>query len=147
MKQVIFLRHAQSLGNIGQIILNPPLSNKGIKQSSKLYGYYEVVIVSELRRTKETLDNSNIEYEHLIFSPLVNEVKMGHITECVSLIDCYRESVEEVNTRIELFTKLLNDIWDHFDTILVISHAEFIKRFTKSYNYLNNAESIAFEVV
>lgn len=147
MKQVIFLRHAQSLGNLGHIILNPPLSEKGIEQASKLYGYYDVVIVSELRRTKETLDNSSIKYEHLIISPLINEVKMGYITECVSLSDCYIESMENVDNRIELFIKLLNDIWDNFDNILVISHAEFIKRFTKSYNYLNNAESIAFEVV
>jgi broad specificity phosphatase PhoE len=147
MKQVIFLRHAQSFGNVGQNILNPSLTQKGIEQSSKLYGYYDVVILSELKRTRETLENSNIKYEHLIVSPLVNEVKLGNITECVSLNDCKKETDEDVVERIKLFSKLLNDIWDHYNSILVISHAEFIKRFTKSYNYLNNAESVAFEVI
>lgn len=52
---VYFLRHVQSQANIGNNSVDSPLSDLGIQQSKQLTGYYDLIICSPLRRTKETL--------------------------------------------------------------------------------------------
>lgn len=151
MKTVTFLRHAQSLGNLGYITIDPPLSRLGIYQASKLYGHYDLIILSELRRTHQTLENSNITSNHIIISPLVNEIIYGHVTECTNYHvisgKCIKETDEELADRTQKFEMLLDKFWDNYNNILVISHSGFIRAFTRDSKYLNNAESITFETV
>jgi|SRR6185437_1332200 len=67
MVEVYFTRHAESLANTGIRNVDAPLSNTGIEQAKKLSGYFDYIISSPLRRCKETLHYSTIDYKRLIF--------------------------------------------------------------------------------
>ncbi len=60
MPSVILMRHGQSEANATENhdIYDPGITELGRKQAAQIQGHFNLVIISTLRRTKETLENS-----------------------------------------------------------------------------------------
>jgi hypothetical protein len=83
--EIYFLRHAQSLANIGHHhCLDAPLSDEGIEQAKKVEGCFDLVLCSPLRRTKETLHYSKIKYGELIIADNAREY-IQNLSSCLPL--------------------------------------------------------------
>ncbi len=59
---VTLLRHAESEFNTGQNTdeLDVGITERGKKQAAGITGHYDLVVCSTLRRTKQTLDHSQV---------------------------------------------------------------------------------------
>jgi len=143
-----FMRHAQSLANIGQNTLNSPLSPEGILQASKLVGNVDIVILSGLKRTRQTLEYSNIVYNNTMVVPLCNEIKSGSISDVIEndteLEETYFSALSR-KTNFKIFLKNLALTMLEKDkdvNILIISHSEFIRFLLDMDRYLYNCEFV-----
>jgi len=141
VKQIFLLRHCISNANLGIKEFNANLAESGIEQAKNLVGNVDLVIISELNRTRQTLEYSNIKYNVLFVSYLCNEIKQGEIENCVNFSDTLIiETMHDVEKRIIEFKKLLLELNEKYQKILVISHAGFLRLFLNSNSYLHNAE-------
>lgn len=133
MVDIIFLRHAQTLANIGIFSSNSPLSAKGIQQANTLNGTFDLVIISELYRTWQTLTNSFICYQYIIQTPLCNELS-------------YDKQKNEKN--IDLFKKFLKNLvnTNKYKKILVITHSKFIQSFLGINTKPNNCQNYLISI-
>ncbi len=149
---ITFMRHAQSNFNIGIRELDANLSDEGKRQASTLKGEYDIVICSNLKRSKQTLDNSGIKYKNVIISELCREQKGGSICDYIEGEDIKKiETEEELNNRIELFKKELKNIYDASEPIkenriLVISHACFMIKLFNLRRCMYNCESLSYDL-
>lgn len=128
-----FLRHAQSLANIGNETIDSPLSSLGIQQSKQLTGYYDLVICSPLRRTKETLHYSNIVYDKLVINYNIREMVQNFTSSLI--LEQRNNFIPETETsfwkRANKFTEELQNYCRDLSKnkenskILIISHGFF----------------------
>ena len=138
--KVNILRHAQSLFN--KYLTSEKdcdLSPEGIFQADSLEGYYDVIILSCLRRTHQTLLYSNIRGRKILVTDLCREKRSDICDFLHGEDESQKESVEEVKTRIELFKEYLRREIKDGEKALIISHADFILNATGG-SYPENAE-------
>lgn len=136
---VTFIRHAQSTWNAyGDRSRNVGLSEHGIKQANNLDGEYDLVILSNLRRTKETLENSNIKYKTLYITPLCREILSGTEGDYLEDEEIYFESDYQIQNRIYNLYSYLLDCKKQHKNICVITHYCFFNRIFN--RILNNCE-------
>lgn len=122
--KIFFTRHGQSLGNIGIESINSPLSELGREQSSKLSGHYDCVVISPLRRCRETLMNSKITYDDLHISYNFRERIFG--PSCMlTQEDKETESDSDFFIRVNAFHMELETLCMEYKNILLIGHAYF----------------------
>ena len=103
--EIYFLRHALSKANqSNKNYVDVPLSSEGIEQAKKLYGHFDLVFCSPLRRTKETLHYSNITYDNLIIEHNIREMVQDK-TSCL-LLENYKgeENINNFWRRTSQFT-------------------------------------------
>jgi broad specificity phosphatase PhoE len=129
--KVHMLRHAQSEANIGIEKLDPHITDEGKRQASKMYGEYDLVIISPLIRTLQTLLHSNIKYEHIFVTELCREVRDGAPSNHILDEDYRPESYETFRDRVNDFRKLIRKKAEKHQRILVITHGVFMCHFAQ----------------
>ena len=134
---ISFMRHAMR-GNESRDV---GLVSEGIAQASKLEGEYDTVIISPLRRCRETLDHSKIKYKTLVITPLCRELRNGNIIDYMENEEIVTETMPSFSERLLQFKELLKFYKDK--KILVISHCVFIAYFTGMNRILNNCEIVS----
>lgn len=132
--QIDFVRHAQSLANIGNSnIIDSPLSETGVEQAKKLKGHYDLIICSPLRRTKETLHYSKISYDDIIINYNIREMVQNKSSMLIleQRKKFKPETISNFWQRANIFTQelqkyclKLSKIKDN-PKILIISHGYF----------------------
>lgn len=128
-----FARHAQSTFNRnGGNELNSDITSEGKTQSKSLNQSYDLVIISNLLRTRRTLDCSNVKYKTVIVSDLCREKKESNC-DFLPGEDMIRESHEDFLKRIEKFREEVKNYSKEYDRILIISHYTFGIYFTGYY--------------
>lgn len=129
MSHFFVLRHAESTSNNGEIDCKDPLLSKnGINQCKQINGFYDLIIMSPLRRTQETLKYSNITYKNMIITDLCRE-RIFHIRDLkIKENDSEKnESDLEYNNRVNEFKNFLLSIKKDniYEKILIVSHSYF----------------------
>ena len=123
-----FLRHAQSMENTGQHLLDSPLSPKGVEQAKLATGHFDLVICSPMRRTKETLHYSSITYDELIINHNIREYIQGK-PSMMPLETLEHENINDFWKRAYKFTQELESYCKKYQhkkaKILIISHGFF----------------------
>lgn len=145
--KVTFLRHAESIFNANLISEKDcSLTQKGIEQASALEEEFDVVICSIMKRTCETLEKSRIKYGKLIFTDLCRE-KRSDICDYLSYEDEIKETDEELEKRIERFIHFLKSQVSPYQSVLVVSHGDFIHAIGgRTKPYPQNAEMQKFDL-
>lgn len=137
--ELYFTRHAESLENIGIETVDSPLSIEGRRQAARLTGWYDLVIVSPLRRALETLHYSKITYTRLQICETFRERRWSEASEKL-LEDPVKETMEEFAERIERFDKWFRETLKSYNCmeeddilrILLIGHGLFFHLWNKS---------------
>lgn len=126
MGKIVFLRHAESMWNSCRAPgVDSPLSETGRQQAAAVTGDFDTVIVSPLRRTRDTLTASKITYRRFLVSPCVREV----VTDPGDTLDgeTYQtEMINQVHDRIREFRALINALEKTDGRTLVVSHHDFL---------------------
>jgi broad specificity phosphatase PhoE len=132
------IRHAQSLFNAqGLMVHDVALSPDGHQQAQKVNGHVDLVIISPLRRTHQTLSSSQITYDRLIVSDLCREFRNGSITDILEGETQLIETLEDAQSRIEQFKTFLQECAKKYKHICVISHHGFLCVLTGRENIAN----------
>lgn len=140
--KVSFLRHAESIFNAEKTSEKDcDLSEKGKMQAAALKGTFDVVICSIMKRTQQTFSLGSFEYGKLIYTDLCRE-KKSDICDFLPFEDeSQKESSEELAQRITRFTYFLKSQVSSYQSVLVVSHGDFIHAIGKeSQPYPTNAE-------
>ncbi len=126
---ITIIRHAQSLANVhGESAgRNPELTAHGHHQSSQLQGQYDLVIISPLRRTHQTLASSKIQFDKLIILDECREIRQLNLGDYLDDEIFVDESITNLSHRSNLFLQKLREYQKQYHNILVISHYCFIK--------------------
>ena len=125
--EIYFLRHAESLANLGNILIDSPLSENGIKQSKQVEGHFDVIFCSPLRRTLETLHYSRLTYDNLVIEHDIREM-VQDISSCLLLEQREKflpETLDSFWKRANRFTQTLEKKSEESNKILIISHGFF----------------------
>lgn len=168
---IVFIRHATSTYNeSGDESPNVPLSENGKQQAkTKLIGKVNLVLCSTMKRARQTLDESSIEYEEVIFTDLAREWRGGHAPDyyagegrvqtvsvpaveggaagatTTTAIVYPRETREEFISRVKTLLAMIKDLSRHYERIAVISHAGVI---TSIFNKpVDNCEVLALNLI
>ncbi len=74
MPVITLVRHAQSEAQAkqNQDMYDPGITNLGKEQASNVEGHFDLVIISTLKRTKETLEHSKVKTDILFNLLLFN---------------------------------------------------------------------------
>jgi len=123
-KKLHFIRHGESYGNIGKDMIDSPLTDKGIEQAKLLNGHYDCVVVSPLRRAKETLHYSSITYDDVITNNNFRERIIG-MTDRLLLEYEEIETDKQFFDRVNKFHIELELLCEKYDNMLLIGHAYF----------------------
>ena len=144
MTNIKFIRHAESTYNAKQeFVKDPPLSSLGKKQAAKIFGHYDVIIISNLKRSLQTLNYSNITYDIIVTDEDCREIRNGAICDYLENEKIINESQSNINKRIIRFTQTVNKlITKGVEDILIISHGAFIVEFLQLKKELDNCEII-----
>lgn len=130
-KTIRVYRHAYSEHNAGTSNdRDNKLHADGIKQCNYLTGNYDLVICSTLRRTKQTLQYSNIEYKNLLLSEDIREVKDGNPDNYLIYEEIKKESNDEYIIRLKRFNSMVVDMLKIYDSICVITHGCVLQKLT-----------------
>jgi broad specificity phosphatase PhoE len=146
--RVHFLRHAESIFNRDLISEKDcDLTEKGRQQASQVEGDYDIVICSTMKRACQTLENSKLTYGRLLFTDLCRE-KRADICDFLPHEDeTKKETEEELQERIRSFLYFLKSQVSPFQTVLVVSHGDFIHTLgKKEQSYPQNAEIQMHEI-
>ena len=140
--EVSFLRHAQSIFNRDLTSEKDcSLTDLGIEQASKIKGTYDVIICSIMKRTKETLQYSQLNSKKLLFTDLCREIRRDICDFLEEEDETKQESEEEALKRIQKFKEFVREKTEKEDKLLVICHGDFIHLLGKKrYPYPKNAE-------
>lgn len=141
---IYVVRHGQSDRNVygHSDVCDIGLNKMGIEQASHLEGYFDVIICSNLRRAKQTLQFSKLKYGRIQPSEMCREQRkeISDLLEGESLSDLY-ESSERLKQRANEFKKLLR-LYPKSKRILIISHYHFLNALTG--HKLENAQIIGY---
>ncbi len=121
MSQVFVLRHAESEANAGLHVIDARLTNVGRAQAAKVGGHYNLVICSVMRRAKETLENSRITFDKVVYSTEAREMK-NHIGDFLPGESRTPESVGELLDRLDNLVAQIYKYSKEYDKILIVSH-------------------------
>jgi broad specificity phosphatase PhoE len=122
---ITWLRHCESEFNHDptSLAIDCPLTYEGLRHAATLSGHYELVVVSPLLRTRQTLEASRITYDRLEVSALVRE----HRVDPCDFMEDELQVVESEDELMDRGTLFLNDLRTRQEeTVLVVSHCEFI---------------------
>jgi broad specificity phosphatase PhoE len=123
--RVTFLRHTESEFNSdpSSTTRDCPLTEFGRQQAAALTGHYPLVLVSPLLRAQQTLQHSRITFDRAEVSHLVREHR---VDACDFLVgeELLVETDEELMHRGDQLLRRLRHL--PYDSVLVISHCEFI---------------------
>jgi broad specificity phosphatase PhoE len=146
--KVHFLRHAESIFNKYLVSEKDcDLTETGKMQASQLEGEYDVVFCSIMRRTQQTLTLSKINYSQLIGTDLCRE-KRSDICDFLGYEnETMKETDDDLEKRIQTFLYFLKSQVSPYQTVLVVSHGDFIHTLgKKSQPYPKNAEIQVHEI-
>lgn len=146
--KVHFLRHAESIFNKYLTSeKNCDLTEEGKLQASKLDDEYDIVFCSIMRRTQQTLALSKIKYSHLIGTDLCREKRTDICDFLPHEDETLKESDEDLEKRIKTFIYFLRSQVSPSQSILVVSHGDFMHTLgKKSQPYPKNAEIQVFNI-
>ena len=146
--KVDFLRHAESIFNANLTSEKDcDLTQKGYEQASKVEGEYDIVICSIMKRTQLTLEKSKIKYGRVIYTDLCRENRQDICDFLPHEDETIRETEEQLQYRIKSFTYFLKSQVSSYQTVLVVSHGDFIHTIGKKEKpYPKNAEIQTFDV-
>jgi len=140
--KVAFLRHAESIFN--KYLTSEKdceLTEDGKEQAAKVDGQYDIVFCSIMKRTCQTLDYSDLQYGRLIFTDLCREKKTTICDYLPYEDETVVDTDEQLEKQIRSFLYFLKSQVSPYQTVLVISHGDFIHAIgKKSQPYPNNAE-------
>lgn len=141
--KVTFLRHAESVFNVFlHSEMDCDLSLRGIQQARSLEGEYDVIFISCLRRTHQTLLYSHLTAKRIVMTPLCREQRKDICDYMPGEDDGIKESEEELALRIDSFKDFLRRECKPGERVLVISHGDFIDCATGRQKYPANAEFV-----
>lgn len=131
MYKIAFVRHAESTFNsVGDTSPNVPITENGKLSSKSIMGHVDLVICSNMKRARQTLDESKIEYKRVIFTDLCREILDGNKSNLYSSSeDNIVETEEQLQERIRKFKELIYAQPEKSTTratIAVISHGCFL---------------------
>lgn len=135
MVKVRFIRHGESEFN--KYNINTPdytdaqLTDLGVSQAKTIAGRCDLLLVSPLRRARQTAEYSNIIYSQSEISYDVREYKKFRCyADFLESEEIILEGEEDVRERcINTYEKIINS---SVETIYIISHLEFIRAFHKN---------------
>ena len=140
------MRHAESRFNAGiNNEKDSALSENGKKQASSIETCCELVIISNLERTRETLLHSNITYKDRMVTGLCREVKDSICDFLEEEDQKDRETEEQVLKRVEEFKSFLDELSKKYKDIFVITHSGFMYRLLGKKDFIRNCEIITFK--
>lgn len=145
---ITFIRHAEAENNTGNHSEKDTiLTYRGRKQASFLKGIYDLVVCSTLWRAKETLLNSRIKYDTLIYSDLCSGYKKDLSGTGKSNSDIYQireeiipETEQEFEKRCTDMCLLLRKLLVIYQKVCVMSHSTVLLEIIG--RSFDNAESI-----
>ena len=138
-KEIYLVRHGQSYGNAypDSDMIDPPLTEMGRMQASRIKLNVDLVICSSMRRAMETLHYSQIEARELMITDLCRE-KICGVSDLKLLEEEEWEGEDNFKERIREIAKLLLSL--EGGSIGVVCHGCVIAGLTGS--YLKNGEII-----
>ena len=134
---ITLLRHCQSLYNEDhnkcEYLRNLDLSNYGQEIAKTLDGHYNLVIISHMKRTINTLKLSSITFDDIEINPICREHKK-HISDFTDTEDAILEDYNTFSKRVLRFREYLDSVIDSRPNIniLIIGHGGFFKELSKS---------------
>ena len=124
--KVHFLRHCLSEFNHTKIDnIDCELVEEGKTHARSLVGNYDLVICSPLRRCKQTLEYSQIQYKKLITLEVIREHKIN----CCDFLEgeeVIYEDEESLLERIKEFKRVIEQLGEEHKNILVVTHSDFV---------------------
>ncbi len=140
--EVSFLRHAQSVFNRDLTSeKNCSLTDFGREQAAQIYGEYDVIICSILKRARETLQYSQLTAKKLHFTDLCREVRVDICDFLEGEDETNLETEEQIQKRIKEFKQYLKEKVEPGQSVLVICHRDFIHQIgQKKFPEPKNAE-------
>jgi broad specificity phosphatase PhoE len=161
-KNIYLIRHAESMCNVlhsqyfqnDKDIINPELSPEGINQATELGKKlskikFDLVIVSPLRRTKETCKYAQLDYDNLITCKLCREGKYGicelmenEVTSDMivknnnSDVEMKFEKMDDFKHRVGLFKNYVQELYFELfeDNILTSKPIVKVNKLKNEYN-------------
>jgi broad specificity phosphatase PhoE len=125
---ITLIRHAESTFNThGDKSPDCPLSSRGRRQASRIQGMYDVVVCSPLKRARQTLEASKIQYGEVIFSDLCRELMDRNPINWYPHEKRSLESKRQIRERVSTFRDLIKTLSKRYSRIAVISHSGFLK--------------------
>lgn len=146
--KVDFLRHAQSVFNATlDSEKDCELTELGQQQAAAVQGDYDVIICSTMRRACQTFHFSHLKAGRVIYTDLCREKRQDICDYLPYEDETIKETEEELAYRIKSFTYFLKSQVSPYQTVLVVSHGDFIHTFgKKTKTYPNNAEIQSFDI-
>ena len=146
--KVDFLRHAQSIFNANLTSEKDcDLTELGKQQASAVEGEYDIVFCSVMKRAQQTLAFSKIKRGRVIYTLHCREKRVDICDFLPDEDETKKESDEELQQRITAFLSFVKSNVSPYQTVLVVSHGDFIHALgKKSKPYPQNAEIQSFDV-
>ena len=146
--KIAFLRHAQSIFNATLTSEKDcDLTDLGRQQAAALEGDFDVVICSTMKRTCQTLQGSRIRSGRTLYTDLCREKRQDICDYLPHEDETVKETEEELQQRIQRFVYFLKSQVSPYQSVLVVSHGDFISSLgKKSKPYPNNAEIQVFDI-
>lgn len=137
---ITILRHCQSRANVGEHNeVDSQLTPYGIDQAKDLKSLttnYDLVICSPLRRTRQTLEFSEIKYKELLVTELCRERIIG-VSDTMEGESLIVETDESFWRRFYTFKELIYNKRNNGLHVLVVSHAYFVSPLPGCYGIKN----------
>lgn len=93
-----------------------PLTDNGINQAKKLSGHYDLIVISPLRRAKETLQYSSITYNNIIINDNFRE-RIFNTTDRLLSEDKIIETDQDFFNRVNKFHDGLESLCKKYENI------------------------------
>jgi len=142
-KKIVLLRHAQSEANFGKLSKNSLLSPQGIFQAQQLSGEFDLILVSPLRRALQTLEYSSLKSTTKEICDLCREQYFHESDMLDHETYIHDEPSYFLEERVRKFHDLLEEKSKIYHHILIISHANFLARFTQGEQF-ENAKPVVY---
>lgn len=136
-----FIRHSITEANMKiSEEKDTKLTNEGIELCNTLNGRYNLVICSTMWRTRETLLNSNIKYNNLIYSDLIREFKQGKPDNYLIREEMIPETKSDFIRRLKKFYFQIHQLAKIYPKICIITHGVVLRYLIG--HWFQNAESV-----